>query len=267
MSAPIRPAFLDDPTMPEFAKALGEYMYNSQVANHTHLTSIGSSLADLTTSSHDNTRAISNLQAEVRSSRAVVDLCELRFSGVPEDSPIPDEELATKILTQMRCVDRVGPLLSVRRWALPSNRPPASNAVNPTPSQAAPGGITHEKTTSLVVKFSSPTVRDYVLSKSVHLKDATVNSIFGFGGQHRMYVSHVLPSSVYPIWRAALSKAKELNYLRPQIHNMTVVMRPDLKSPTIPIITKEDLIKLLPRQPANPPSQAPGTSGTNPNSA
>ncbi|KAJ8676773.1 hypothetical protein QAD02_012560 [Eretmocerus hayati] len=140
MANPIRPVFLDDPTMPDFAKALGEYMYTSQVSNHTQLTSIDSRLSDLTTSSQDNTRAISNLQAEVRSSRSVVDQCELRFSGVPDSSPLSDEEFAMKILTAMQCADRVGPLLSVRRWDFPPARPIPAQGTNPSASQLTPAG-------------------------------------------------------------------------------------------------------------------------------
>ncbi|KAJ8670893.1 hypothetical protein QAD02_002152 [Eretmocerus hayati] len=140
MANPIRPAFLDDPTMPDFAKALGEYMYTSQVSNHTQLTSIDSRLSDLTTSSQNNTRAISNLQAEVRSFRSVVDQCELRFSGVPDSSPLSDEELAMKILTAMQCADRVGPLLSVRRWDFPPARPIPAQGTNPSASQLTPAG-------------------------------------------------------------------------------------------------------------------------------
>ncbi|KAJ8665656.1 hypothetical protein QAD02_007320 [Eretmocerus hayati] len=155
MANPIRPTFLDDPTMSDFAKALGEYMYTSQVSNHTQLTSIDSRLSDFTTSSQDNTRAISNLQAEVRSSRLVVDQCELRFPDVPDSSPLSDEELAMKILTAMQCADRVGPLLSVRRWDFPPARPIPAQGTNPSTSQLTPAGnfnpneVTKPKTVEL----------------------------------------------------------------------------------------------------------------------
>ncbi|KAJ8677950.1 hypothetical protein QAD02_013737 [Eretmocerus hayati] len=137
MANSIRPAFLDDPTMPDFAKALGEYMYTSQVSNHTQLTSVDSRLSDPTTSSQDDTRAISNLQAEVRSSRSVVDQCELRFLGVPDSSPLSDLELGN---SPMRCADRVGPLLLVRRWDFPPARPIPAQGMNSSPSQLTPAG-------------------------------------------------------------------------------------------------------------------------------
>ncbi|KAJ8666728.1 hypothetical protein QAD02_008390 [Eretmocerus hayati] len=57
VSASKRPASLNDFSTPEFAKAMGEYMYNSQVANHTQLTNIGTSLSELTTSSRHAARS------------------------------------------------------------------------------------------------------------------------------------------------------------------------------------------------------------------
>ncbi|KAJ8672126.1 hypothetical protein QAD02_003385 [Eretmocerus hayati] len=140
-------------------------------------------------------------------------------------SPLSDKEFDIKILTAMQCADRVGPLLSVRRWY----SPPAQGT-NPSTSQLTPAGNFNpdEGKASLVIKFSSATVRDSVISRCIKLKDVPADNILGSGGQNRIY-------------------------------DTTVMMRSNPKSPLIPILAREEHFTPPPCQPRVPPPALPYT--------
>ncbi|KAJ8682319.1 hypothetical protein QAD02_018111 [Eretmocerus hayati] len=253
MPDPPAPPTFNDPNTPQYIRDLGSYMHATTTTTQDQLTSINARLTELAGVSHQNTHAIANLQTEIRSARTTVDPCELRFSGIPSNTPLSDDDLLKIVLTAMGCAERIGPPLSVRRWVTPVGRN------QQTQNQPSTSGNQPANTMALVAKFSSPTVRDFVLSKSIALKDHTSHTLFGVGGAYRIYISHVLPSTVYPIWRASLAKAKEINYLRPTIENMTVIMRADRRSAPVPILSQQELLLLPPRPqrptPTNPQTQ------------
>ncbi|KAJ8687150.1 hypothetical protein QAD02_022944 [Eretmocerus hayati] len=153
----------------------------------------------------------------------------------------------------MGCAQRVGTILDIRKW----NDTPASRPNNAPQRQQAPQNIG-----SLVAKFASPTVRDFVLSKASALKDKTAQIVFGTGGPTKIYLSPILPPSVYKIWRSALIKSRDLGYMRPTIHNMTVCMRADRFSPFLPILSINELSQLPRNQAAMPPTQPAGQNSS-----
>ncbi|KAJ8677977.1 hypothetical protein QAD02_013764 [Eretmocerus hayati] len=206
-------------------------------------------LTEIAGSTAQNTQAISELRTEVRSSRSSIDPCGIRFSGVSTDSGLSDHDLVMSVLTAMGCAQRVGTILDMRK----RNDTPASRPINAPQRQQAPQNIA-----SLVAKFSSPTVRDFFLSKVSALKDRTAQVVFGTGGPTKIYLPPILPPSVYKIWHSALIKSRDLGYLRPTIHNMTVCMHADRFSPFLPILSINELSQLPRNQPAMPPIQTVG---------
>ncbi|KAJ8666703.1 hypothetical protein QAD02_008365 [Eretmocerus hayati] len=192
----ILPSEMDPLEPPAFLKMLGEFIHSSNVKLSTsingQLTQMNTRLTEIARSTAQNTQAISELRTGVRSLRS-----EIRFSGVPTNSGLSDHDLVMSALTAMRCVQRVGTILDIRKW----NDTPASRPNNAPQRQRAPQNIE-----SLVAKFASPTVRDSVLSKASALKDKTVQIVFGTGGPSRINLSPILPPSVYEIWCSALIK-------------------------------------------------------------
>ncbi|KAL7288546.1 hypothetical protein TKK_0017288 [Trichogramma kaykai] len=163
----------------------------------------------------ENTNEIDRLKSEIRvlkeSTQHYADTCEVRFGGL---SDLPDDvggtEAVASILKVLKCDESVSRIVSVRKWM-------------PSRSKAASGAAAADS--SLVARFTSPVVRDAVMSCTYRLATATSGSIFGTTDQGKIFASPILPPTLYKLWRAALTKSKELNYMRPLLRGFSVFMR------------------------------------------
>ncbi|CAB0032808.1 unnamed protein product [Trichogramma brassicae] len=113
----------------------------------------------------DNAREINRLKVKIgnmeENAMHYADMCEIRFSGLPDLPDVRDIDRVATVLKVLECDERI---LSVRRW-MPSR---ASNA--PSTSTNA----------TLVARFSSPVARDAIMSCTHKLATMT-------GRQHLWY--------------------------------------------------------------------------------
>ncbi|KAJ8668596.1 hypothetical protein QAD02_010259 [Eretmocerus hayati] len=158
--------FQNDPTVPVHLKKLGSLFQSSHSSLQSQLNTIDNRM---TANEAENARALANLRADIISTRTQVDSCEVRFSGIPSSVALSDPDVINAILHAIDCADRVGTILSIRRWPaqpahprLQPQAPEASSALgNGRPVQDSTNKI------ALVAKFCSPTVRDFVISKLI----------------------------------------------------------------------------------------------------
>ena len=157
-------------------------------------------------------------------------------------SPIPAElyekghngnSIAEAIFKALDLVNLKHQIANIRYW---NNK--KGNVANPQ--------YTNGTSDIVVVQFYSKIARDQVLSKSSHLKDVNCETIFGAGGQAKIYISSIYPGAVYKLLRNAQKVASLINFIRPLVRNSKVVcMRKDRSSPLIPILHESDLTELM----------------------
>ncbi|CAB0041952.1 unnamed protein product [Trichogramma brassicae] len=120
----------------------------------------------------DNTREINRLKIKIgnmeENAMHYADMCEIRFSGLPDLPDVRDIDSVATVLKVLECDERI---LSVRRW-MPSR---ASN----TPSTST--------NATLVARFSSPVARDAIMSCTHKLAMMTGGSIFGTEDQGKVF--------------------------------------------------------------------------------
>lgn len=96
---------------------------------------------------------------------------------------------------------------------------------------------------SLVVKLNSAGARDDVIANARLLRDKTAQVVFGVRGNGKIFMSALWPRPVFNLLRAAITKAKALNYLRPVVINMEVCMRSTITQTPIKIRSIANLEK------------------------
>ncbi|CAB0028411.1 unnamed protein product [Trichogramma brassicae] len=158
------------------------------------------------------------------------DMCEIRFSGLPDLPDVRDIDRVATVLKVLECDERI---LSVRRW-MPSR---ASNA--PSTSTNA----------TLVARFSPPVVRDAIMSCTHKLATMTGGSIFGTEDQGKIFATPMLTPPLHKLWCSALSRSRKLNYARPLIRGYSLFMRAAPASPLVQINNIDDLANLKPVEP------------------
>ncbi|CAB0043169.1 unnamed protein product [Trichogramma brassicae] len=135
------------------------------------------------------------------------DMCEIRFSTLPDLPDMRDTDKVSAILGVLKCNESISRVVSVRRW---------------TPRSSTDTGA--QAGSALVARFASPVARDAVMSCSHRLATVTEGSIFGTGGQGKIFATPMLTPPLYKLWCSALARAKELNYARPLLKGPSVCM-------------------------------------------
>ncbi|KAJ8686875.1 hypothetical protein QAD02_022669 [Eretmocerus hayati] len=158
---------------------------------------------------------------------------EIKISGIPATLEAPLLQSAVKILQEIGLTSPANFILDHREWPLKENEPYRM----------------------IVVKLVGG-VRDMVLRNSVKLKDKTAQSIFGMGGNSRIFINQVLPRSVYGVLREARKASKTLYYATPLVKNMMVFMRETRNSEPILIKDELDIKSLKPRATQSPDNAA-----------
>ncbi|KAL7292544.1 hypothetical protein TKK_0013680 [Trichogramma kaykai] len=166
------------------------------------------------------------------------DMCEIRFSGLPDLPDMRDADKVKAILRVLKCDESISLIVSVRKWT-----PRSSTATGARTGSA------------LMARFASPVARDAVMSYTHELATVTEGSIFGTGGQGKIFATLMLTPPLYKFWCFARSRAKELNYARPLIRGTSVCMSATPKSCLLKIKNVEDLVNLKPVEPRQAPSR------------
>ncbi|KAJ8682496.1 hypothetical protein QAD02_018288 [Eretmocerus hayati] len=159
---------------------------------------------------------------------------EIKISGILTSLNVPLIQSAVKILQEIGLSSPMNFILDHREWPVKEN----------------------ESHQSIIVKLVGG-ARETVLRYSSKLKEKTAQSIFGSGGNTRIYINQVYPRHVYQLLREARNASKSLNYAYPLVKNMIVFMRETRDSDLILIKDSSDIKRLRPRT-----IQAPGASPT-----
>ncbi|KAJ8671231.1 hypothetical protein QAD02_002490 [Eretmocerus hayati] len=149
----------------------------------------------------------------------------IKISGIPSTIQAPIIDSAVKILQLIGLTSPLNFILQHREWPMPADK--NSERV-------------------VVVKFVGG-VRETVLRNAYKLKDMTAQSIFGVGGNVRIYINQVYPRAVFNLLREARKASKSLNYATPLVKNMIVFMRETQDSELILIKDSTDIRQLQPR--------------------
>ncbi|KAJ8664693.1 hypothetical protein QAD02_006355 [Eretmocerus hayati] len=166
---------------------------------------------------------------------------EIKISGIPTGLNVPLIQSAVRLLQEIGLTSPSNFILDHREWPAKEN----------------------ESHQSIIVKLVGG-VRETVLRNASKLKGKTAQSIFGSGGNTRIYINQVYPRHVYKLLREARVASKSLNYAYPLVKNMIVFMRETRDSDLILIKDSADITRLRPRiiQPTSPTANHPDTSMT-----
>lgn len=166
----------------------------------------------------------------------IEDNCEVLISDVPYSSDLELPAVAEKTLAALGLSTFTPHVVNTRKWTvkLPSKR-----------LRPSPGPTTN--TTSIVVEFSGPHVRDKVLRSSRLLRNANCRNASRDGCPNNPSIRPLWPKPVYNLWRKAVGCYSNLNYARPIVRNLSVFMRETCDSPLIRINSLEELDRLQAR--------------------
>ena len=106
---------------------------------------------------------------------------------------------------------------------------------------ASPKRSADKESCAIVLKLSSSTIRDQLVSKSHKLSHKSVNEIFDSEREGHLSLFPLWPKSTYEILKEARKKSKELNYAKPIARNLRVYMRENSKSKLVLFKSKQDL--------------------------
>lgn len=158
--------------------------------------------------------------------RTLVDECEIKVSGIPYMSSLNPLSILNSVLVSCGLANISKHVMSWRNWNHANN----------------------SNTMTMVFKLTSPAVRNLILKHSSNLINHDSQSIFGQGGNAKVYISALWPKATYNLLRKAQEFATRLKYASPVVRNLIVCMRKtkEKASPLIPIISEADLLLLKP---------------------
>ncbi|KAL7303036.1 hypothetical protein TKK_0004255 [Trichogramma kaykai] len=156
----------------------------------------------------------------------LTDECEVLLSGLPLKLTLTDKAILDKTLSNKGLPLHTRFITRTRSW-IQKNQSKNSNSSH---------------TRSLVFKCSSPLVRDTIISCSHKLSNIRTQSLFNTDGEDNdLYLRPFWPKPVRSLYTKALSVSRELNYPKPFVRNLTVLIRKQPNSPPIPIHSEKDL--------------------------
>ena len=150
------------------------------------------------------------------------DPCEILVTGLPRVLSLSPTEIVKRLLLFIGLSNAINYVFSTRSW-------------KPKHFKGTTNG--------LVIRFSSPIVRNEVLKK-IRCQKNFNSGIFGSVDNNRLNVTDLLPKSMYLLFLKARKLYKTLNYDPPIIKNGVIYMRKDSYSTFIPIFTHNNLINL-----------------------
>ena len=161
----------------------------------------------------------------ITDTNAPEDPCEIIVRGLPISVSIDLPSASSALLTALDLPRVIPHVYSWRKWKL-ADRVPSSSA---------------RPTRTFIMKLVSLTVRDFILKKCPGLRHLTSQSIFGAGGDAKIYLKAIWPTPVYNRLKRVTAIYKSLGYERPIVRNLIVFMRQTKLFPLIPIYQMSDL--------------------------
>ncbi|KAJ8679040.1 hypothetical protein QAD02_014827 [Eretmocerus hayati] len=154
------------------------------------------------------------------------------------DLDIPIIESAVKVLQLTGLNSPMNFILSHREWPMPADK----------------------NTERVVVIKLVGGVRETVIRNAYKLKEKTVQTIFGAGGNMRIYINQMYPKTVFSLLREARKASEDLNCATPLVKNMIAFMRGTKDSDLILIRDSDDIRQLQPRIVLSPGNKAASSS-------
>ncbi|KAJ8670350.1 hypothetical protein QAD02_001609 [Eretmocerus hayati] len=150
---------------------------------------------------------------------------ETKITGIPSAVEAPLIESAWKILLEVGLTSPQNLILNHREWQKTGD---------------------NDSQRVVVVKLVGGG-REMIMRNAKKLQDKTAQSIFGVGGNMRIYINQVYPRPVYTLLREARKTSEMLNYAPPVVKNMLVFMRETSESDLILVQDAADFKNFRPR--------------------
>lgn len=167
---------------------------------------------------------------------------ELIVTGIPATTTISMLDVINRILCRLKLENLTTDILDIRQM----NKKNLLNTTTAQRNSIVP--LSPNNTISIIVKFKSVDIRNFIIDAKRKVGKITVAEIFTntihATSQGTIFVNEFLPSSTYTLYREAKKKAHEKNYTRVWVRNGSIYVRKDDGSKEIPIITSNDLNKL-----------------------
>lgn len=204
---------------------------------------IGAQLGNLATAVQTNTATCArntNEIAALKDLRAYAQPTpEIIVTGIPASTTVSHDTIIHRVLSHLSLAGLQSDILDIRKI----RRNPTNNIPNAQPSDSSP-----RDTFSLIVKFKSVDIRNYVIDAKRRFGRLTVADIFsdevpGAAG-NTLYVNELLPSRIYALLKSAKLKARERNYKHVWSRNGTIFIRKSDNSQELPIFSEQDLTNL-----------------------
>ena len=181
------------------------------------------------------------------------DNCELIVTGIPSDIVLGDRDITKKVLEAIKLPHPHQQLLHTRPWSHASASAPPAPGSQPDP---ALGGVVEGpvniSTRSFVCRFVSESTRETITAHSHKLGAFDSHKLSGCEAQVHIFLRPLWPKHFFNLWRKSCEAARKLNYMRPYVQEMQILMRATYTSAPLRFNDEAELAKLPPR--AVPPS-------------
>lgn len=214
-------AFMSNPKRSEEGKEILAILQGGLVDISTRLGRIESSYDALA-------QDVSEVQYDMSVARTRLsepDPSEVRFKGIPRIAESAFDATVNAILEFIGCRRVISQIINIREWLPP-----------PTEAERASGAIF-----SIVVQFSSPTVRDRVMSCKPKLRDQTVATILGTGPNTPIYMDAITAPDVHQLAYKTRMLAKQLQLPNPRARGNVLLMQATPDAPPVTIFSERDL--------------------------
>ncbi|KAJ8666101.1 hypothetical protein QAD02_007763 [Eretmocerus hayati] len=179
----------------------------------------------------------------------LVDNAEILISGLPRNVQLSHAEIVPKLFNELGVSHLTIFIINMRTGNGPDLTP-----LENVPNIQAQGGPPNNQPRNpnffaLVMKMNSTIVRDEIISRTPILKDQSVSTILNIPGNSKIFCRALWPREIYQLYEKALVTAKQLNYERPLVKNLTVCMRQTRTSRLIPVNSEFEPGALISRPP------------------
>lgn len=190
--------------------------------------------------------------------QALSDTNEILINGVPNNDTLTELQVVRAVLKALDLSHLTTHILDTRPWTF---RPTPAATISTTDNNSQdispdlsennsqgnqkndqrPSNQMPKDYHSIVFKLSSPSVRDFIISKSSKLAKFDAKSIFGVGGKYKVFLRALWPKPVHDLLRQTAAITQERNCNRPYVKNLNVYVKPTRDSDPIHIRSQSDL--------------------------
>uniref|UniRef100_A0ABD2WZX0 Uncharacterized protein n=1 Tax=Trichogramma kaykai TaxID=54128 RepID=A0ABD2WZX0_9HYME len=154
----------------------------------------------------------------------LTDSCEVLLTGISASVDLPRNVVLKKLLSAMGLDDFERFIASSRDWS-PKKRVPDAT----------------EDFKAIVFRCSSHSNHDFIIMSAPKLASIHSETIFGSGGDHRLFLRALWLREVYSLFSRANTAAHGIRFSRPIVRNLIVHRCETVQSPLMPIATVNEL--------------------------